>query len=154
MENEKTNKVSFHMDIMSKKMIGTSESDESTDKNLARRIYELLAKSIENISTDWLKLFDEKMAEKEFQLAYEIFEKNRALLQMSINEDVLEKLKGMDVSKLDKLSRKDYLIHLVYYSSRLNKRENSEKIIEDILDEYKNDLEPLLIQNLFLEKAN
>ncbi|MHB1331823.1 MAG: tetratricopeptide repeat protein [Sulfuriferula sp.] len=146
--------VSFEMNIANGIMIGTSDSTDEIDQNICRIIAESISRSLGNISSDWIKLFDEKIAEEKYQQAYKIFYENKGSLQFSTDKQILVKLRCMNVSRIDKDSRKEYLTFLIALSSHLRERGESLGYIERLLDEFKDEIDPLLVQNLYLEKAN
>ncbi|MGR2737180.1 tetratricopeptide repeat protein [Billgrantia sp. Q4P2] len=154
MANKDTKNVSFEINLTNGRMIGSSDSKEEVDQDIGRKISESISRAFRSLSSDWIKLFDEKVAEEDYQQAYEIFYENRGLLQFSTDKKILVKLRCMNVSRLDKDSRKEYLTFLIALSSHLGKREETLGDIEKILDEYKDELDPILVQNLYLEKAN
>ncbi len=154
MANKDTKNVSFEINLTNGRMIGSSDSKEEVDQDIGRKISESISRAFRSLSSDWIKLFDEKVAEEDYQQAYEIFYENRGLLQFSTDKKILVKLRCMNVSRLDKDSRKEYLTFLIALSSHLGEREETLGDIEKILDEYKDELDPILVQNLYLEKAN
>ncbi|QSR42066.1 hypothetical protein HUI95_02960 [Aeromonas dhakensis] len=146
--------VSFEIDLKNQIMIGVSDSDAENAQDIGRKIAESISRTLGDLSSDWMQLFGNSIGEEDYQKAYEIFDENRWKLQFSSNAEVLDRLRSMDVSKINRDSRKDYLIFLIGFSSHLGKRENSLNDIESLLNEYEKELDPILVQNLLLEKAN
>lgn len=154
MTNKDVNTVSFEIDLKNRRMIGSSDGDSSTKQDIGRKIAKSIARTLDGISDDWLKTFDEKITDEDYEGAYKVFEKNRGLLQFSKDKTVLQKLRNMDISKINRDGGKEYLTFLIAYSSHIGERANSLDDIETLLNQYEEDLDPLLVQNLLLEKAN
>lgn len=154
MSDEKTNKVSLEINLNKNIIVGTSNGTSSLEQDIGRRIVESISRGLRGASDNWLKAFDEKIATENYGGAFEIFEENKGLLQFTKDKTILLKLRSMNVSKLDKNSRKEYLIFIIAFASHTNARAEVSKEIEDLLNEYQEELEPILLQNLTLEKAN
>jgi len=154
MTDKKVTSVSFEIDLNNQRMIGASDSDTENAQDNGRKIAESILRSLGNLSSDWIQIFDKSIGDNDYQKAYAIFDENRGMLQFTTNSEVLDSLRSMDVSKINRDARKDYLTFLIGFSSHLGKRENLLDDIEILLNEYKEELDPILVQNLFLEKAN
>ncbi|MGL6551932.1 hypothetical protein ACSZNL_01095 [Aeromonas jandaei] len=146
--------ISCEIDLKNQKMIAISDGGTPHQQDIAKRIVESVSKSLRKLSSDWINLFEELIEHEKFEDAYEIFEKNSGTLQFTKSKASLTALMKMDVSKLHREHRKEYLIFLVAYSSYIGDRSQSPTNIDLLLNEYQEELEPLLVQNLLLEKAN
>lgn len=154
MDNKKTNTVSFEIDLESSRVIGASDGASSMEQDIGRRVFETISNTLRGMSDDWLSVFDKEIALGDHVSAFGVFNENKGLLQFSKNRNALEKLKALDVSKLDREGRKEYLIFLVAYSDYVGDVLNSQVYIESLLKEYEGELESLLVQNFILQQAN
>lgn len=154
MTDKDTSNFSLEIDLNNQRIIGASDAKTEEAQEIARKITKSISNSLKNLSSAWIEVFNNQIANNEFQEAYELFEQHKDTLQLNANTETLEKLRQMDVSKLDKDSRREYLIYIVALSSYLGERQHSQPYIENLLNEYLDQLEPILVQNLVLEKAN
>lgn len=149
-----TTNFSLEIDLKNQRMIASSDTDAEIAQDIGRKIAESISRSLGNLSSAWIEVFDKCIEKEEFQRAYELFEQNKNTLQFSADIDVLDKLRLMNVSILHRDSRQQYLIYIIALSSHLGEREHLLLDIDSLLDEYRDELEPILVQNLMLEKAN
>jgi len=150
---DKTNEFKFEIDLKSNVMVGSTDND--IDK-LSMNISNAMQRAWVEISENrWIDDFSELLNENKIVEAYSIFEKNKGLLQFVSDKTILEKLRKLNVSFLNKEQKKDFLSLIIAVAGKLNQRDiQSEKIIDAYLKEYKNEIEIELILNLKLEKAN
>lgn len=157
MSEKDTKQISVEIDLKSKRIIGSSNSsnnDHVASLDLEKRIVKSISRAFGSISDKWIEEYCEQLQNKNFEGAYQLFDKNRGLLQFSNDKSVLEKLRLMDVSKLNRNDRKEFLIFLIAFSGHFGERDKIDIEIEQLLNEYEEELEPKLLQNLMLEKAN
>ncbi|MGX1126371.1 hypothetical protein [Pseudomonas sp. HLS-6 TE3448] len=152
--NAKKTLVTLEFDLGSNHFVGSSDAITDSEKDIGRRIIKSLSRTFLDISSAWIKDFEEKVSSGECAEAYEVFEKNQSLFQFSKSTDILIALLKLDVSKLEKEQRKEYLLFRVAYSAHIGRRHLTQNDLDSLLDEFRDDLDPVLIQNLFLEKAN
>lgn len=154
MTNKITQKLAFEIDLKSQKTIGKLEGDSAGNNEIAIEIASNIHNALCNLSDEWLAKFLDKIRENKYEEAFDIFEENRGTLQHSRKISDLKSLKKMDFLKLDKEKRKDFLIFLIFFSAMLNERTDTLNYIDIILDNYTDSLEPDLLLNIILEKAN
>jgi hypothetical protein len=149
----KTNEFKFEIDLKSNLMVGSIDNDID---ELSMSISNAMKKALVKISENrWIDDFSEQLIKNKIVEAYFIFEKNKELLQFVSDKTIIEKLRKLNVSLLNKKQRKDFLSFLIAVSGMLDLRDNQlEKEIDFFLDEYEDELEIGLILNLKLEKAN
>lgn len=152
--SEKTTQVTLEFDLGSNRVVGSSDAITDSEKEISRRIIKSLSRTFADVSSAWIKDFEEKVSSGKCAEAYEIFEKNKSLLQFSKSTEILSALLGLDVSNLEKEQRKEYLSFRVAYSAHIGKRKWTQNDLDLLLDEFRDDLDPVFVQNLFLEKAN
>ncbi|MCJ2368606.1 hypothetical protein, partial [Aeromonas dhakensis] len=107
MTKKDVTRVSFEIDLKNQIMIGVSDSDAENAQDIGRKIAESISRTLGDLSSDWMQLFGNSIGEDDYQKAYEIFDENRWKLQFSSNAEVLDRLRSMDVSKINRDSRKD-----------------------------------------------
>ncbi|MCO7244994.1 hypothetical protein [Halomonas sp. Mc5H-6] len=154
MADKNVKQVSFEIDLKNQIMVGTSDNEAPIDHDIGRKIADSISRSLENSSNEWLNQFDKNIENKEYLKAYDLFDENKWTLQFCVDKGVVNKLRRMDVSKLDNDFRKEYLTFLIALSSHLGVRENLLQDIDNILFNHEKELDPVLVQNLYLEKAN
>ncbi len=156
MTKKQTKQFSVEIDPISQKVIGSSssENDDLISQDISKRIVNTIRKTFDSLSDNWIEEYCEKISDEEFIDAYLLFEKNRWRLRYCNDKSVLQKLKLMNSLKLDREKRKNFLISLIAFSCYLGERKDIDNLIEDFLFAYKEELEPLLVQNLMIEKAN
>jgi tetratricopeptide (TPR) repeat protein len=153
--SEKKTRVKLEFDLENNLVIGSSDATTDSDEDISRKIIKSLSRKFSDISSAWIKDFEEKVSNGELTEAYDIFETNQSFFQFTKSTDILITLLKLDVTKLEKKEqRKEYLSFRVAYSAHIGKRHLTKNDLDSLLDEFLDDLDPVFIQNLFLEKAN
>ncbi|MCQ4226788.1 hypothetical protein [Stutzerimonas stutzeri] len=153
MEEDRT-KITLEFDLGNNLLIGSANTNTADNPDLGRRIIDSISESFATMATAWLKDFDEQILAEDYAKAFEIFKKNQDRLQFSKSPRILESLLKMDVSKLNRDDRKEYLTFRVAYSGHIGARTSTRCDLDTLLSEYSDELDGILIQNILLEQAN
>lgn len=154
MTETKKQTISCEIDLNNMRMIAKSDGDSFQEQEIAKRLFESISSSLQRLSLDWINSFDELIQLQKYEGAYDLFDKNHGKLQFTRSTTPIKSLIKMDVFKLKREHRKRYLTFLVGYSSYIGDRSQSQRNIELLLNEFQEELDPSLVQDLLLEKAN
>ncbi|MCT7619161.1 tetratricopeptide repeat protein [Aliarcobacter butzleri] len=143
----------FEIDLQSNTIVGSTET--SLD-NLDVRISDSIKQAFASMaSNSWSDEFCENINNQDIDKAYQLFEKNKFFLMNVSDKTILKKLRLLNIELLDKKQKKEFLTYLIVIAQKMNQRDDlSEKEIDILLNEYKDELEIELILNFKLAKAN
>lgn len=157
MEDKKTHTINLEVDLKYDKVIGQKlkeDSDDNDSLDIGIKIAESINKAFRGISDSWLDEFSAKVESGDISGAYTIFDEKKQLLQFSNKKEQLQKLKSLDPQSLSPHQRKEFVLSLVAFASKIGCHEDSDRYVNILITEFSNELEPILLQNLYLEKAN
>lgn len=151
--DEQKKEFKFEIDLQSNTIVGSTET--SLD-NLDVRISDSIKQAFASMaSNSWIDEFCENINNQDIDKAYQLFEKNKFFLMNVSDKTILKKLRLLNIELLDKKQKKEFLTYLVVIAQKMNQRDDlSEKEIDILLNEYKDELEIELILNFKLAKAN
>lgn len=157
MNEENHTEITFeiNLDVKNHTIIGKTSKNLSSDNEIGKKISETISGALENLSTEWINEFKEKILSQEYSEAYKIFDSNKGLLQFCNNSVPIEVLRTMDISQLDRSSQMDYLTFLVGFTAMHGDRSKiAESYLDLVINEFENDVDQNLFHNFLLEKAN
>lgn len=151
--DKQTKEFKFEIDLQSNTIVGSTDTSLG---NLDVRISDSIKQAFASMaSNSWIDEFCENINNQDIDKAYQLFEKNKFFLTNVSDKTILKKLRLLNIELLDKKQKKEFLTHLIVIAEILNQRDDlSEKEIDILLNEYKDELEVELILNLKLAKAN
>lgn len=151
--DKQTKEFKFEIDLQSNTIVGSTDTSLG---NLDVRVSDSIKLAFASMaSNSWIDEFCENINNQDIDKAYQLFEKNKFFLMNVSDKTILKKLRLLNIELLDKKQKKEFLTYLIIIADILNQRDDlSEKEINILLNEYKDELEIELILNFKLAKAN
>jgi len=155
MSKKKTTSIQFQIDLNSNKTVGEitdgDRNSEIDDINLK------ISNSLKNLFstglTDWISSFKSVVEKGNHVEAYKLIEKNKWTLQFTQTK-FLDALLKLDIGKLNKEQRKDFLLTIIAVASKEASFGKIEKEIDSFLSEFGESIDAKLQQSIFLSKGN